>query len=127
RSPRICVLGRTFTIDEESSRNRYEESSSDEAHDIPKDLTPVQEESNGGVKYKKTPYPFEEKWSTESELSQRLHQKISKKLSGDRSSMSSLDEPKSGRSLHSFDRVSIESRNSVDTESSSGSLGAATR
>ena len=127
RSPRICVLGRAFTIDEESSRNRYEESSSDEGHDIPKDLTPVQEESNG-VKYKKTPYPFEEKWSTESELSQRLHQKLSKKLSsGDKSSLSSLDEPKNGKSLHSFDRLSLESRNSLDTESSSGSLGAATR
>ncbi|CAH1368466.1 unnamed protein product [Tenebrio molitor] len=127
RSPRICVLGRAFTIDEESmSQNKYDESSSDEAHDIPKDLTPVQEESNG-IKYKKTPYPFEEKWSTESELSQRLHQKISKKLSGDKSSMSSLDEPKSGKSIHSFDRLSVESRNSVDTESSSGSLGAAVR
>ncbi|XP_015835278.1 titin-like [Tribolium castaneum] len=122
RSPRICVLGRAFTIDEESP-HKYEESSSDEAHDIPKDLTPVQEETNG-VKYKKTPYPFEEKWSTDSELSQRLHQKISKKLSGDKSSMSSVDEPKN---LHSFDRLSVESRNSVDTESSSGSLGAAAR
>ncbi|RZC37224.1 titin-like [Asbolus verrucosus] len=127
RSPRICVLGRAFTIDEESSQNKYEESSSDEAHDIPKDLTPIQEESNG-VKYKKTPYPFEEKWSTDSELSLRLQHKITMKLSGDKSSLSSLDEPKNSKSsLYSVDKSSMDSRNSLDTESSSGSLGAAAR
>lgn len=128
RSPRICVLGRAFTIDEESGGPpKYDESSSDEAHDIPKDLTPVIEEDTNGIKYKKTPYPFEEKWSSDSELTQKLHKKLSKKLSDKVGSASSVDEPKSARSLHSFDRCSVESRNSIDTESSSGSLGAAVR
>lgn len=148
RSPRICVLGRTFTIDEDSSmpnrmdlKYRSEDSSSEEANDIPKDLTPIQEtdkESSSkeldNVKYKKSRYPFEEKWSNESELSQKLQQKIVKKLSSaDKNSLSSVDDSYSERkkdgkgSLHSFEKLSTESRNSVDTESSSGSLGVATR
>lgn len=139
RSPRICVLGRTFTIDEGSTSVKVDESSSDEANDIPKDLTPIREipkdDSESGTTYKKIPYPFEEKWSNESELSQRLHKKLSKKMSsGDKSSMSSVDETLSDRrkngkldkpNLYSVDRLSAESRNSLDTESSSGSLGAA--
>lgn len=143
RSPRICVLGRTFTIDEESNLPekhdaKSDDSSSEGANDIPKDLTPIQESSKehniNGVKYKKSRYPFEEKWSNESELTQRLQQKIAKKLSStDKGSLSSIDDSYSERrrdgkgSLHSFDKLSTESRNSVDTESSSGSLGVATR
>lgn len=148
RSPRICVLGRTFTIDEDSSmphrldlKYRSEDSSSEEANDIPKDLTPIQEtdkecslKESDGIKYRKSRYPFEEKWSNESELSQKLQQKIVKKLSSaDKNSLSSVDDSYSERkkdgkgSLHSFEKLSTESRNSVDTESSSGSLGVATR
>lgn len=144
RSPRICVLGRAFTIDEDSNfrRSKSDESSSEGSNEIPKDLTPIQEtekectrevESNG-VKYKKSKYPFEEKWSSDSELGQRLQQKIVKKLSSaEKSSMSSVDDSFSDRkrdgkgSLHSFEKLSTESRNSVDTESSSGSLGVAAR
>lgn len=145
RSPRICVLGRAFTIDEESGfrqRTKSDDSSSEGSNEMPKDLTPIQEtekesgkegETNG-VKYKKTRYPFEEKWSSESELGQRLQQKIVKKLSSaEKNSMSSVDESYSERkkdskvSLHSFEKLSTESRNSVDTESSSGSLGVAVR
>lgn len=141
RSPRICVLGRAFTIDEESGfrqRTKSDESSSESSNEIPKDLTPIQEtekeEEGNGVKYKKTRYPFEEKWSSESELGQRLQQKIVKKLSSaEKNSLSSIDDSYSERrkdskaSLHSFEKLSTESRNSVDTESSSGSLGVATR
>lgn len=150
RSPRICILGRTFTIDEDSSvpprssaKYKSDESSSEEANDISKDLNPIEEtnkESNikhpesNGLKYKKSRYPFEEKWSNESELSQKLQQKIVKKLSSaDKGSLSSVDDSYSERkrdgkgSLHSFEKLSTESRNSVDTESSSGSLGVAAR
>ncbi|KAK9752409.1 hypothetical protein QE152_g4191 [Popillia japonica] len=116
RSPRICVLGRAFTIDEASDK---EDSSSDSAnHILPKDLTPIQEaqeesSDTGGVRYKRKPYPFEEKWSSDSELAQRLQQKLSKKRNG----FNKVDK-------HS---LSTESRNSLDTESSSGSLGVAAR
>ncbi|KAF5271312.1 hypothetical protein FQA39_LY08110 [Lamprigera yunnana] len=148
RSPRICVLGRAFTIDEESVINNCsEESSSEGANEIPPDITPIQEveESklieqmdNESVKYKKSPYPFEEKWSSDSELGQLIHQKIAKKLSSADKSMSSLDDSysdkrtKNGkivdkRSLLCVERLSAESRSSLDTESSSGSLGIAVR
>lgn len=145
RSPRICVLGRAFTIDEESGfrqRTKSDESSSEGSNEIPKDLTPIQEtekdsgkeEESNGVKYKKSRYPFEEKWSSESELGQRLQQKIVKKLSSaEKNSLSSIDDSCSERkkdakaSLHSFEKLSTESRNSVDTESSSGSFGVAVR
>lgn len=140
RSPRICVLGRAFTIDEESSTSQKldkdEESSSEGSNDIPKDLTPIQEteqqdeSENNGFKYKKTRYPFEQKWSNESELSQKLHEKISKKLSSaDKSFSLTEDSRRSGKdsiekpSLCSVEKLSTESRNSLDTESSSGSLG----
>ncbi|KAJ8920884.1 hypothetical protein NQ315_015677 [Exocentrus adspersus] len=142
RSPRICVLGRAFTIDEGSTSVKVDDdSSSDEANDIPKDLTPIQETQKESVdeyesSYKKAPYPFEEKWSNDSELAQRLHKKLSKKLSSaDKSSLSSIDDSVSDRrrnghtldkpNLYSVERLSTESRNSIDTESSSGSLGAA--
>ncbi|KAL3280913.1 hypothetical protein HHI36_004140 [Cryptolaemus montrouzieri] len=121
RSPRMSVLGRTFTMDEGFQRD--EKSSSDEAYEIPRDVPPLQ----------KKPYPFEEKWSNESELTQKLHQKISKKLSsGDKGSLSSIDDSyadmkKNKHSLHSIEKLSTESRTSVDTESSSGSFGAAAR
>ncbi|KAG5892962.1 hypothetical protein JTB14_015008 [Gonioctena quinquepunctata] len=141
RSPRICVLGRAFTIDEGSSSLKLDDSSSDEANDIPKDLTPIQEsqkETETAAPQKKAPYPFEEKWSNDSELSQRLHKKLSKKLSSaDKGSLSSVDDSSSDRrknghtldkpNLFSVERLSTESRNSLDTESSSGSLGAACR
>lgn len=148
RSPRMCTLGRAFTIDEESSfaqkveaKYKSDDSSSEGANDIPKDLTPIQEteketskEELNSLKYKKSRYPFEEKWSNDSELSQRLQQKITKKLSSaDKGSLSSIDDSYSERrkdgkgSLHSFEKLSTESRNSVDTESSSGSLGITTR
>lgn len=145
RSPRICVLGRAFTIDEDSSvpsrfYEKSDESSSDGALDISKDLTPIQENEStdealegGSLKYKKKRYPFEEKWSSDSELAQKLHQKISRKLSStEKNSMSSLDDPvtdryKNGKSLHSVEKLSTESRNSLDTESSSGSFGIAVR
>ncbi|KAJ8946053.1 hypothetical protein NQ314_008989 [Rhamnusium bicolor] len=145
RSPRICVLGRAFTIDEGSTSVKIDDSSSDEANDIPKDLTPIQEtqresvdDTENSVTLKKTPYPFEEKWSNDSELSQRLHKKLSKKLSsGEKNSFSSIDDSLSDRrrnghtldkpNLYSVERLSTESRNSLDTESSSGSLGAACR
>lgn len=145
RSPRICVLGRAFTIDEGSTSVKIDDSSSDEANDIPKDLTPIQEtqkesidEDESGSTYKKSPYPFEEKWSNDSELSQRLHKKLSKKLSSaEKNSLSSMDDSLSDRrknghtlekpNLFSVERLSTESRNSLDTESSSGSLGAACR
>ncbi|KAJ8960751.1 hypothetical protein NQ318_020044 [Aromia moschata] len=146
RSPRICVLGRAFTIDEGSASLKMDDSSSDEANDIPKDLTPIQEMQKESVDettdnelaYKKIPYPFEEKWSNDSELSQKLHKKLSKKLSSaEKGSLSSVDDSlsdkrKNGHSLdkptlYSVERLSTESRNSLDTESSSGSLGAACR
>lgn len=145
RSPRICVLGRAFTIDEESGfrqRTQSDESSSEGSSEMPKDLTPIQEteketgkeDEMSGVKYKKTRYPFEEKWSSESELGQRLQQKIVKKLSSaEKNSLTSVDDSCSERkkdgkaSLHSFEKLSVESRNSVDTESSSGSFGVAVR
>lgn len=145
RSPRICVLGRAFTIDEESGfrqRTKSDESSSEGSNEIPKDLTPIQEtekelykeDEANGLKYKKNKYPFEEKWSGESELGQRLQQKIVKKLSSaEKNSVSSIDDSYSERkgdtkrSIHSFEKLSTESRNSIDTESSSGSLGVAVR
>lgn len=145
RSPRICVLGRAFTIDEESGfrqRTKSDESSSEGSNEMSKDLTPIQEaekdsgkeDEMNGLKYRKTRYPFEEKWSSESELGQRLQQKIVKKLSSaEKGSFSSVDDSYSERkrdakgSLHSFEKLSTESRNSVDTESSSGSLGVAVR
>lgn len=144
RSPRICILGRAFTIDDESIMPDKEPSSSStdgSPHEFPKDLTPIQENEStdeggleGGVKYKKKPYPFEEKWSSDSELALRLQQKISKKLnSSEKSSLSSLDDPSSDKKkyprspLQSVEKLSTESRNSVDTESSSGSLGIANR
>ncbi|CAH1183634.1 unnamed protein product [Phaedon cochleariae] len=141
RSPRICVLGRAFTIDEGSSSLKLDDSSSDEANDIPKDLTPIQEtqtEVEDVIAIKKTPYPFEQKWSNDSELSQRLHHKLSKKLSSaEKGSLSSIDDSVSDKrknghildkpNLFSVERLSTESRNSLDTESSSGSLGVACR
>ncbi|KAF7269086.1 hypothetical protein GWI33_017843 [Rhynchophorus ferrugineus] len=138
RSPRICVLGRAFTIDEGSQK--LDDSSSDEANDIPKDLTPIMEltresgDSENGKK--RSPYPFEQKWSQDSELGQKLHKKLSKKLSStEKGSLSSMDESISNNkrnildkpNLLSIEKLSTESRNSLDTESSSGSLGAAAR
>ncbi|XP_028129171.1 uncharacterized protein LOC114325326 [Diabrotica virgifera virgifera] len=137
RSPRICVLGRAFTIDEGSSSLKLDDSSSDEANDIPKDLTPIQESQKEEIEeptvQKKSPYPFEEKWSNDSELSQRLHLKLTKKLSS--AEKSSIDDSLSDRrkngnvldkpTLYLSERLSTESRNSLDTESSSGSIGAA--
>nr|XP_022904706.1 microtubule-associated protein 1B-like [Onthophagus taurus] len=134
RSPRICVLGRAFTIDEASDKEQESEDSISDAHDIPKDLTPIQEvqdESNETpLKYKKKPYPFEEKWSNDSELSQKLQQKICKKLSSSERNGSSVDDSfsESKRNNKLFgEKLSTESRNSLDTESSSGSLGVAVR
>ncbi|GJQ67418.1 hypothetical protein Trydic_g8283 [Trypoxylus dichotomus] len=138
RSPRICVLGRAFTIDEASDKeqNASDESSSDGANDIPKDLTPIQEtqeegSDTGGVKYKKKPYPFEEKWSSDSELAQKLQQKLSKKHSSSDKTSSVDDSMSEARrnGLNKIDKhsLSTESRNSMDTESSSGSLGVAAR
>ncbi|XP_031345449.1 uncharacterized protein LOC116172381 isoform X1 [Photinus pyralis] len=143
RSPRICVLGRAFTIDEESIVNNCsDESSSEGANEIPPDITPIEEveelKPDDGIKYKKSPYPFEEKWSSDSELGQRIHQKIVKKLSSADKSMSSIDDSycdkrtKNGkgvdkRALLYVERLSAESRSSLDTESSSGSLGMAVR
>ncbi|CAH1099392.1 unnamed protein product [Psylliodes chrysocephalus] len=138
RSPRICVLGRAFTIDEGSSSLKLDDSSSDETVDIPKDLTPIQESQKEDLDISsiKKPYPFEEKWSNDSELSQRLHKKLSKKLSSaDKSTASSVDDFSLDKRKHKFekpalfssDRLSTESKNSIDTESSSGSIGAACR
>lgn len=132
RSPRMSVIGRTFTMDEDFQKD--EKSSSDDAYEIPKDFPPVQ----GSSLKPRKPYPFEQKWSNESELSQKLHRKLSKKLSsGDKGSLSSLDDSylefsRNGRgngqrSLYSIEKLSTESRTSLDTESSSGSLGAAAR
>lgn len=138
RSPRICVLGRAFTIDEGSQK--LDGSSSDEANEIPPDLATIEElprETTDSENEKvKKPYPFEEKWSQDSELGQRLHKKLSKKLSsGDKASFSSLEESYSFNrrnnldkpNLLSVEKLSTESRNSFDTESSSGSLGVAAR
>lgn len=134
RSPRICVLGRAFTIDEGSQK--LDESSSDEANEIPKDLAPIEEATDSDNGKIKKPYPFQEKWSQDSELSQKLHRKISKKLSsGDKVSFSSTEESFSigwrntleKPSLMNIEKLSTESKNSLDTESSSGSLGIATR
>ncbi|ERL93484.1 hypothetical protein D910_10774 [Dendroctonus ponderosae] len=134
RSPRICVLGRAFTIDEGSQK--LDESSSDEANEIPKDLAPIEEATDSDNGKMKKPYPFQEKWSQDSELSQKLHRKISKKLSsGDKVSFSSTEETFSigwrnaleKPSLMTIEKLSTESKNSLDTESSSGSLGIATR
>ncbi|XP_056634260.1 uncharacterized protein LOC130443311 isoform X1 [Diorhabda sublineata] len=135
RSPRICVLGRAFTIDEGSSSLKLDDSSSDEANDIPKDLTPIQEnikEEEIPTAHKK--YNFEEKWSNDSELTQRLQMKLTKKLSSaDKSFVddSTSDKRKNGNNLEKplylTERLSTESRNSLDTESSSGSIGAACR
>lgn len=146
RSPRICVLGRAFTIDEESISQKLEGSnSSDEAADIPEaEAGPSQEfqrsadEADSNEKYKKVPYPFEEKWSNDSELAQKLHKKLSKKMSSNEKSVSSIDDSLSDKrkngvysldkpSLQSVEKLSTESRNSLDTESSSGSLGVAHR
>ncbi|XP_066157421.1 uncharacterized protein Cdep isoform X1 [Euwallacea fornicatus] len=135
RSPRICVLGRAFTIDEGSQK--LEGSSSDEANEIPKDLATIdelqKETTDSDNERVKKPYPFEEKWSQDSELSQKLHKKLSKKLSsGEKSSVddsfsvgrrNNLDKP----NLLSVEKLSTESKNSLDTESSSGSLGVAVR
>ncbi|CAG9767618.1 unnamed protein product [Ceutorhynchus assimilis] len=123
RSPRISVLGRAFTIDEGSQK--LDESSSDEANDIPKDLAIIEEKStdsdNGGFIKAPKKYPFEEKWSQDSELSQKLHKKLSKKLSSNESDL------KLKPNLINLDKLSTESKNSLDTESSSGSLGITTR
>ncbi|XP_045472069.1 uncharacterized protein LOC123678860 [Harmonia axyridis] len=136
RSPRMSVLGRTFTIDEDFQKE--EKSSSDEAYEIPRDLPPTQDNTlDLAIKVRK-PYPFEQKWSNDSELSQKLHRKLSKRLSsGDKGSLSSIDDSylelnkkcrgNGHRSLNSIEKLSTESRTSLDTESSSGSLGAATR
>ncbi|KAK9888831.1 hypothetical protein WA026_001053 [Henosepilachna vigintioctopunctata] len=135
RSPRMSVLGRTFTMDEGSQKD--DKSSSDEAYEIPRDLPPIQENIFQIANKSKKPYPFEEKWSNDSELAQKLHQKISKKLSSaDKGSCSSVDESyadikRNGKgnkhSLYSIEKLSTESRTSLDTESSSGSFGAAAK
>nr|CAI5841543.1 unnamed protein product [Callosobruchus analis] len=126
RSPRICILGRAFTIDEGNSVKLDNSSSSDETNDIPKDLTPIQEKEGVGS-YKKFPYPFEEKWSEDSELTKRLHKKLSKKLSSaDKGSLSSVDDSfmdnQRTRLKPNIEVFSSESKTSVETtESSSGS------
>lgn len=122
-------LERSSPIDEESSSA---------SNGFPKKETgTVSEESS--IIHTKSKYPFEQKWGSDSELSQRIHKKISKKLSSaDKNSLSSLDDSLSDKrwngmgslersTLQSLDKLSIESRNSLDTESSSGSLGVATR
>lgn len=95
--------------------------------------------SESNIRYPKSKYPFEQKWGSDSELSQRIHKKISKKLSSaDKNSLSSLDDSFADKrwngmssldrpTLQSLDKLSLESRNSLDTESSSGSLGVAAR
>lgn len=120
-------LERSSPIDEESS-------SASNGFTKPREPGTVSEE--GSIKKK---YPFEQKWGSDSELSQRIHKKITKKLSSaDKNSVSSLDDSLSDKrwngmgsldrsTLQSLDKLSVDSRNSFDTESSSGSLGVAAR
>lgn len=123
-------LERSSPIDEESSSA---------SNGFPKPREPGTVSEDNSTRYAKTKYPFEQKWGSDSELSQRIHKKISKKLSSaDKTSLSSLDDSFSDKrwggmgsldkpTLQSLDKLSVESRNSLDTESSSGSLGVAHR
>lgn len=123
-------LERTSPIDEESSSA---------SNGFPRQREPGTHSEDNSIKYTKSKYPFEQKWGSDSELSQKIHRKISKKLSSaDKNSLSSLDDSLSDKrwsgmgsldkpTLQSLDKLSTESRNSLDTESSSGSLGIAYR
>lgn len=131
---KLHILERSSPIDEESSSA---------SNGFPKPKESKGSKSDDSLEVSnvaKNKYPFEQKWASDSELSQKIHQKISKKLSSaDKNSISSLDDSVSDKrwnakgsleskpTLTSIDKLSIESRNSIDTESSSGSLGVAHR